>query len=188
MKRKLCLTLSAVMLAGSLSGCSGGTSGLPGDTSKASEAPAGKEAEGTKGESAAGEAGEKPYAGTTIRVLSMTGQISDAIEAYLDDFEEETGIKVNLELYGEAQLREKITTEFLAGSSTIDAFLMSPLQDMAAYSNNGWIEPLDEYLKDPDFDWDDFSSAPMEQIKIKSDGAIGAQRRHGDEGKTGPER
>ena len=174
MKRKLCLALSAVMLAGSLSGCSGGTSGLPGDTSKASEAPAGKEAEGTKGESASGEAGEKPYAGTTIRVLSMTGQISDAIEAYLDDFEEETGIKVNLELYGEAQLREKITTEFLAGSSTIDAFLMSPLQDMAAYSNNGWIEPLDEYLKDPDFDWDDFSSAPMEQIKIKSDGAIGA--------------
>ena len=84
-----CLALSAVMLAGSLSGCSGGTSGLPGDTSKASEAPAGKEAEGTKGESAAGEAGEKPYAGTTIRVLSMTGQISDAIEAYLDDFEEE---------------------------------------------------------------------------------------------------
>ena len=174
MKRKLCLALSAVMLAGSLSGCSGGTSGLPGDTSKASEAPAGKEAEGKKGESAAGEAGEKPYAETTIRVLSMTGQISDAIEAYLDDFEEETGIKVNLELYGEAQLREKITTEFLAGSSTIDAFLMSPLQDMAAYSNNGWIEPLDEYLKDPDFDWDDFSSAPMEQIKIKSDGAIGA--------------
>lgn len=74
MKRKLCLALSAVMLAGSLSGCSGGTSGLPGDTSKASEAPAGKEAEGTKGESAAGEAGEKPYAGTTIRVLSMTGR------------------------------------------------------------------------------------------------------------------
>ena len=45
MKRKLCLALSAVMLAGSLSGCSGGTSGLPGDTSKASEAPACKEAE-----------------------------------------------------------------------------------------------------------------------------------------------
>ena len=49
MKRKLCLALSAVMLAGSLAGCFGGTSGLPGDTSKASEAPAGKEAEGTKG-------------------------------------------------------------------------------------------------------------------------------------------
>ena len=39
MKRKLCLALSAVMLAGSLAGCFGGTSGLPGDTSKASEAP-----------------------------------------------------------------------------------------------------------------------------------------------------
>ena len=49
MKRKLCLALSAVMLAGSLAGCFGGTSGLPGDMSKASEAPASKEAEGTSG-------------------------------------------------------------------------------------------------------------------------------------------
>lgn len=36
----------------------------------------------------------------------MTGQISDAIEAYLEEFEEQTGIQVNLELYGEAQLRK----------------------------------------------------------------------------------
>lgn len=163
MKKKLCLLLSAVMLAGSLAGCSGGggsaseEAGTTGDTASETEAST-----------------DKPYAGTTIRVLSMTGQISDSIEKYLDQFEEETGITVNLELYGESQLREKTTTEFLAGSSTIDAFMMSPLQDMAAYSNNGWIEPLDSYLEDTDFDWDDFSSAPMDQITIQSSGEIGA--------------
>lgn len=152
------------MLAASLAGCSGGQTepGTPAENNQSAEAPAG------------GEAADKPYAGTTIRVLSMTGQISDAIEVYLDQFEQETGIKVNLELYGEAQLREKCTTEFLAGSSTIDAFLMSPLQDMTAYSNNGWVEPLDNWLEDPQFDWDDFSSAPMEQIRIKSTGETGA--------------
>ena len=170
MKKKFSFILVAAMLAGSLFGCSGGASEIPGDSQNESET--------SKTETAAGEssqaAAEKPYAGTTIRVLSMTGQISDAIEAYLDDFEEKTGIKVDLELYGEGQLREKCTTEFLAGSSTIDAFMMSPLQDMAAYSNNGWIEPLDQYLEDPSFDWDDFSSAPMDQIKIKSTGEIGA--------------
>lgn len=169
MKKKICVALALTTLATALAGCSGGTSGLPGETAKPAETAA---TEGKAAEDAGG-GGDKPYAGTTIRVLGMTGQISDAVEQNLEQFEEKTGINVNLELYGEAQLREKCTTEFLAGSSTIDAFLMSPLQDMAAYANNGWIEPLDSYLDDPDFDWEDFSSAPMEQIKIQSTGEIG---------------
>ena len=45
---------------------------------------------------------------------------------------------------------------------------------MAAFSNNGWIEPLDTWVKDENFDWDDFSSAPMDQITIQSTGEIGA--------------
>ena len=35
MKRKFCLALGAAMLAGTITGCSGGTSGLPGDTTAA---------------------------------------------------------------------------------------------------------------------------------------------------------
>lgn len=169
MRRKMSVALAAAIVAGTLAGCSGGTSGLPGDTT-AADITVGKESV----EKDTAENGDKPYAGTTIRVLSMTGQISDALEANLEQFEEETGITVNLELYGEAQLREKCVTEFLAGSSTIDVFLMSPLQDMAAFSNNGWIEPLDTWVKDENFDWDDFSSAPMDQITIQSTGEIGA--------------
>ena len=149
--------------------CSIGSGNRGGDTT-AADITVGKESV----EKDTAENGDKPYAGTTIRVLSMTGQISDALEANLEQFEEETGITVNLELYGEAQLREKCVTEFLAGSSTIDVFLMSPLQDMAAFSNNGWIEPLDTWVKDENFDWDDFSSAPMDQITIQSTGEIGA--------------
>ena len=170
MKRRICLALFAALLGTSLAGCSGGTSGLLGDTTAAAETTKADAGDSSQ----AAEASDSSLAGTTIRVLSMTGQISDAIEAHLDEFEEKTGITVNLELYGEAQLREKLTTEFLAGSSTIDAFLMSPLQDMAAYSNNGWIEPLGTYLEDPDFDWEDFSSAPMDQIIIQSTGEVGA--------------
>lgn len=76
--------------------------------------------------SATGSQAEKPYAGTTLRVVSMTAQVSDGIQEYLSDFEDKTGIKVNLELYGESELRQKTTTEFLSGSSTIDVFLLSP--------------------------------------------------------------
>ena len=78
MKRKLCLALSVLMVTGSLAGCSGGTSGPPGDTTGAS----GGAQSSTSSEDGAA---EKPYAGTTIRVLSMTGQISDSLEKYLDD-------------------------------------------------------------------------------------------------------
>ena len=117
--------------------------------------------------------GSKESAGPRIRVLSMTAQISDGILEYLDEFEEESGIKVDLELYGEAELRQKEMTEFMTGNSTVDVYLFSPLQDMAAFSQNGWIEPLDEYLDDPELNWDDFSSAPPKQITIPGTDSIG---------------
>ena len=117
--------------------------------------------------------GSKESAGPRIRVLSMTAQISDGILEYLDEFEKESGIKVDLELYGEAELRQKEMTEFMTGNSTVDVYLFSPLQDMAAFSQNGWIEPLDEYLDDPELNWDDFSSAPPKQITIPGTDSIG---------------
>ena len=87
MRRKMSVALAATIVAGTLAGCSGGTSGLPGDTT-AADITVGKESV----EKDTAENGDKPYAGTTIRVLSMTGQISDALEANLEQFEEETGI------------------------------------------------------------------------------------------------
>lgn len=122
--------------------------------------------------SADGSQTDKPFAGTNLRVVSMTAQVSDGIQEYLSDFEEKTGIKVNLELYGESELRQKTTTEFLSGSSTIDVFLLSPLQDMAPYSKNGWVEPLDSYLEDPELNWADFT-APKEQITLSGSESIG---------------
>ena len=122
--------------------------------------------------SADGSQTDKPFAGTNLRVVSMTAQVSDGIQEYLSNFEEKTGIKVNLELYGESELRQKTTTEFLSGSSTIDVFLLSPLQDMAPYSKNGWIEPLDSYLDDPELNWADFT-APKEQITLSGSESIG---------------
>lgn len=159
MKKLLSLLCIAAMLV-SLTAC-GGT-----------PAPVSSVAAGQSKTASTSAPAEKPYDGTTIRVLSLTGQISDGIEAYIKDFEEKTGITVNLELYGESQLREKLTTEFLAGSSTVDAFIMSPIQDLTAFSKNNWIEPLGEYIKDAEFNWDDFSSAPLDQITIKETGEV----------------
>lgn len=152
MKKAISLLCAGTMLLG-LAACGQSTPTGGGASSDASQA-------------------DKPYAGKTLRVVSMTAQVSDGIQEYLSAFEDKTGMKVNLELYGESELRQKTTTEFLSGSSTIDVFLLSPLQDMAPYSKNGWIEPLDSYLDDPELNWSDFT-APKEQITLSGTDLIG---------------
>lgn len=137
----------------------------------------GQKASGTPSSSATAQK-DKPYAGTTIRLVSMTGQVSDVLQNHIDDFTKNTGINIKLELYGETQLNQKLTTEFLAGDSTVDAFMISPIANMPAYGKNGWVENLDPYLKDSnktgaDYAWDDFS-VDLKRCRVLKTGALGA--------------
>ena len=59
---------------------------------------------------------EKPYAGTELRVLLANHMWSNALEPHLKEFEELTGIKLNVEMYAEDQLSQKLAIE-LAGQS-----------------------------------------------------------------------
>ena len=123
---------------------------------------------GTAGPGASGSAatGGKPYAGTTLRVLGANHPWADALKPLLPDFETKTGIKVNLEQYGEDQLTQKLTTEFTAGSSDVDAFMQRPLQEAKLHQQNGYYTDLNPYLKDTkktpaDYDTNDLSKAAL---------------------------
>ena len=48
------------------------------------------------------------------------------ITPLIPQFEAQKGIKVTLENYGEDQLNQKLTTEFVAGTSDIDVFMQRP--------------------------------------------------------------
>lgn len=118
------------------------------------------------GASGSAAAGGKPYAGTTIRVLGANHPWADALKPLLPDFEAKTGIKVNLEQYGEDQLTQKLTTEFTAGSSDIDAFMQRPLQEAKLHQQNGYYQDLNTYFKDSkrtpsDYDVNDISKAAL---------------------------
>ncbi|GAC1700852.1 MAG: sugar ABC transporter substrate-binding protein [Candidatus Limnocylindrales bacterium] len=109
-------------------------------------------------------ANAKPYAGQTLRVLAANHPWADALKPLLPDLEAKTGIKVNLEQYGEDQLTQKLTTEFTAGSSDIDAFMQRPLQEAKLHQQNGYYQDLNLYLKDSkktpaDYDLADISKA-----------------------------
>ncbi len=77
-------------------------------------------------------------AGETIRVVVQLHPYTDGIKALIPQFEKETGVKVQLEQYGEDQLFQKLSVEFTAsGGSGIDVFATRPPQEGAMMAKNG---------------------------------------------------
>lgn len=96
-----------------------------------------------------------------IRVLLANHPYGDLLKAAIPEFEQATGIKVNMEQYQESQLSTKLTTEFATGSSTVDVFMTRPLQEGKMFYKNGWYEPLSAY---------DFSDFPKNSLSVTTFG------------------
>ncbi len=101
------------------------------------------------------------FKGTQLRVLLNKHPWQASIEPHLQEFEALTGIKLITEAYPEDQFRAKVLVELTSGTSTIDVFMTMPAQEGLKYMRAGWLQPVDEFLKDPsltapDYNWDDF--------------------------------
>ncbi|MGE5140700.1 MAG: ABC transporter substrate-binding protein, partial [Rudaea sp.] len=70
------------------------------------------------------------------------------MKTIVSQFQQATGITVNLENYGENDLTQKLTTEFTAGGSNVDLFMQRPLQEGKLFANNGWYVDLNKYIND----------------------------------------
>jgi multiple sugar transport system substrate-binding protein len=92
-----------------------------------------------------------------IRVLLANHPYGDLLKAAIPEFEQASGIKVDLEQYQESQLTTKLTTEFATGSSTVDVFMTRPLQEAKMFYKNGWYMPLTTY---------DFSDFPTNALSV----------------------
>jgi multiple sugar transport system substrate-binding protein len=105
-------------------------------------------------------AGGKEAAATgaqEIRVLLANHPYGELLKSRIPEFTAQTGIKVNFESLQEAQLTQKLTTEFATGSSTVDVFMTRPLQEGLLFIKNGWYKALDSY---------DFSDYPENSVDI----------------------
>jgi len=99
--------------------------------------------------------------GATIKVITYAGPESDILEKGLyTAFEEETGINVEVEVYDEPTLREKMILDFEAGTGTYDVVRVQ-FWHIPEYISMGWLEPLNEYIETkPNPEWLDLDQIP----------------------------
>jgi multiple sugar transport system substrate-binding protein len=109
----------------------------------------------------------KPYDGQKITVFSSNHPWTDAVKAQIPEFEKSTGIKVDLQVFAEEQLQQKLAVQFTTGAITPDAFIYRPYMDKILYSKNGWTTPLNDYVtKNASYDFQDFSKSTIEASTI----------------------
>ena len=116
--------------------------------------------------------GEGGKGTSTLKVMMSPHSITDLITEKVGEFEEKTGVKVEITSLNEDQVSQQLRVEFGSGSASTDVFLYRPAQDSAQFVNNGWIADLtDKVSSDAAFDWEDFGEATRTSV-TSSDGKV----------------
>lgn len=105
------------------------------------------------------ETAAEPYAGTTIDVVFLLRPGYEAIEEMLPEFEEATGITVNIIKHPYENALGEQVRDFVVGGD-LDVALID-LVWIGNFAENEWIVPISEFtsnpdLADPALDMDDF--------------------------------
>jgi multiple sugar transport system substrate-binding protein len=98
----------------------------------------------------------------TVRVTLANHVWTDTIKKKLPEFEQATGLKVELSQYGEDQLSDQYKVKLDAGSTEIDVMMYRPLQEGKLFAKNGYLADLSDDVKaDTAWGWEDFQSGPV---------------------------
>ncbi|MGO1848195.1 ABC transporter substrate-binding protein [Microbacterium sp.] len=111
----------------------------------------------------------KNFEGTELNLLMSEHPFSNAIKERIPEFEELTGIDVNLETLTETDYMVKLLTELQSGAGSYDAFMTSQPMNFQ-YAAAGWIEDLQPWVDDdtrtaPDWDFEDFYPALIDSLR-----------------------
>lgn len=124
-------------------------------TTAAESTPGTSGGTGTTGDLTAGISDK--YKGTTLNVVFANHAWNTAISKYISQFEQASGIKLNISSFGEDQLSQQLTVRFTSGGGNIDLMMFRPLQEGKLFANNGWLNEDTSYVQGAgDWDWNDF--------------------------------
>lgn len=110
----------------------------------------------------------KRFEGTTLRLLLKEGYEIQAIQAYESEFEAETGINVEIEVYDEPTARQKLVLDATSGTGTYDITSAS-FWNLPEAVKAGWLEPLDDYVANQQDPWlvmEDIPTGALEAMTV----------------------
>lgn len=98
--------------------------------------------------------------GQTISLYLNKHPFTESLLPLLKDFTRLTGIQVDYNVLSEEEYRDKIIIELSSGSGLVDVFMTGPFSNWS-YVPAGWLEPLEDYLRNPsltseEYDIEDF--------------------------------
>jgi multiple sugar transport system substrate-binding protein len=106
----------------------------------------------------------KPYAGTTVNVLTVVAPQFSAHEAKLPEFEALTGIKVKYQYVPFASMREKLTAELVGQTDQYDVLSVFDVWTPALYN---LLEPLNARIAEKRIDVERY---PQAHLRTARDG------------------
>lgn len=115
---------------------------------------------GSKKESGGSTAsGDKPYSGETLTVLYMSGVYADAANSIVDQFEEETGAKVEVVDFPYTTLHEKALLDLTSGTGSYDVIDVASQWDgeFAPYMTD-----LKDYIEKDKYDMTEYIDKVLE--------------------------
>ena len=103
----------------------------------------------------------RQFEGAKITALLVSHPFVDSLQPLMSEFKDLTGITVETEVLAEQPAFEKLLADLSSGAGTYDVFMTSPLNNWQ-YATAGWVEPLDDYLNNPEltsaaYDVEDFA-------------------------------
>ncbi|HJB63428.1 MAG TPA: sugar ABC transporter substrate-binding protein [Candidatus Microbacterium pullistercoris] len=122
---------------------------------------------------ACGSPGEGSSEGGAINVVLSNHPWQRGLEPLIEEFEEESGIAVNVQTFAEQQARDRILLNLQSKSTAMDVYMSLPSREGPQFADAGYYAPLDDYMASaPDsYEMDDFSPSAIDGMK-DADGTI----------------
>jgi multiple sugar transport system substrate-binding protein len=106
-----------------------------------------------------------------LTLIAANSPWTEGIKSLATEYENETGIKINLEYYGNEQLNDTLKVKLNAQSGDFDMYAYQVQDVMREFSRNGWLTDMTDYVNsDADWNWQDFQASARDAVTL--DGAV----------------
>lgn len=109
--------------------------------------------------------GEAAEGDGTLQVYLVQHSWTEAIKKQIPDFEEQTGLKVEVTELSEGQMADQLQVKLNAQAADVDVMMISPTRQGRQFEQNAWISDITENVDGAaDWDWSDFDTVAQNAV------------------------